>query len=156
MRLYNYYKMKDSLDAASEELKRVDHLIYVSLKYTRTTDVLKNVIERMITTCNCLMDALSEHAKQTGKAKNLSDLPLMKCKELKRLYANDASLSALLDFYILLRALNKAEYSSINEYRRHVTLIAQLDEGEYHVHIDKVTEFYKTLKQYFDYIKSLR
>ena len=147
--------MKDSLDAAIEELKRVDHLIYVSLKYTRTTDVLKNVIERMITTCNCLINAMGEHAKQSGKIKNIPDLPMMKCKELKRLYPQDEIVTTFLDFYILLRTINKAEYSSINEYRRHVTLIAQLEEGEYHIHIDKVTEFYKNLKKYLEYIKSL-
>ena len=80
---------------------------------------------------------------------------MMKCKELKRLYPDDKILNEFFDFYILLKTLSKAEYNSINEYRRHVTLIAQLDEGEYHVHIDKVTEFYKKLKNYFDYIKSL-
>lgn len=147
--------MREKLEEAFEELKRVDHLIYVSLKYTRTTDVLKNVIDRMITTAECMMNALGEHAKHAGKTRTLPLHPLMKCKELKRLYPEDKTLTAFLDFYILLKTLSRAEYNSINEYRRHVTLIAQLDEGEYHVHIDKVTEFYKNLKQYFDYIKSM-
>lgn len=147
--------MRDALELAYEELKRVDHLIYVSLKYTRTTDVLKNVIERMITTSNCLINALGEHAKQTGKIKNLPEPPMMKCKELKRIYAGDDIITNFLDFYILVRTINKAEYTSINEYRRHVTLIAQLDEGEYHIHIDKVTEFYKNMKKYLEHIKSL-
>lgn len=147
--------MREKLEEAFEELKRVDHLIYVSLKYTRTTDVLRNVIDRMITTCECMMNAISEHAKKTGKTRTLPIQPIMKCKELKRLYSEDKTIIGFLDFYILLKTLSKAEYNSINEYRRHVTLIAQLDEGEYHVHIDKVTEFYKQMKNYFDYIKSL-
>jgi len=147
--------MREKLEEAFEELKRVDHLIYVSLKYTRTTDVLKNVIDRMITTAECMMNAVGEHAKNTGKARTLAIQPMMKCKELKRLYPDDKILNEFFEFYILLKTLSKAEYNSINEYRRHVTLIAQLDEGEYHVHIDKVTEFYKKLKNYFDYIKSL-
>ncbi len=147
--------MREKLEDAFEELKRVDHLIYVSLKYTRTTDVLKNVIDRMITTSECMMNAVGEHAKKTGKTRTLAIQPIMKCKELKRLYSDDKTITAFLDFYILLKTLSKAEYSSINEYRRHVTLIAQLDEGEYHVHIDKVTDFYKQMKNYFDYIKSL-
>jgi hypothetical protein len=40
--------MKESLSEAFEELKRADHLIYVSLKYTRTVDVIKSIIERLI------------------------------------------------------------------------------------------------------------
>ena len=40
--------MIETLENAKEELKRVDHLIFVSLKYTRTVDVLLNVINRII------------------------------------------------------------------------------------------------------------
>jgi hypothetical protein len=101
------------------------------------------------------MNALGEHAKKQGKTKTLHPMPVMKCKELKKLFADDEEIMKFLDFYVLLRTIKKAEYTSINEYRRHVTLIAQLDEGEYHVHIDKVTDFYKDMKNYFDYIKSL-
>ncbi|MBI5072464.1 hypothetical protein HZA99_01460 [Candidatus Woesearchaeota archaeon] len=147
--------MRDQLEEAYEELKRVDHLIYVSLKYTRTTDVLKNVIERMIATSECMMNAVAEHAKQTGKVKTFPIQPMMKCKELKRLYGTEQELNDFLEMYILLKTLSRAEYNSINEYRRHVTLIAQLEEGEYHVHIDKVTEFYKNLRRYMEYIKSM-
>ncbi|PIN77175.1 hypothetical protein COV16_07110 [Candidatus Woesearchaeota archaeon CG10_big_fil_rev_8_21_14_0_10_34_8] len=147
--------MKDHLHDAVEEIKRVDHLIYVSLKYTRTVDVLINVIDRMITTSDCLINALGEHAKQEKKIKSLPPIPMMKCRELKKSYFDDDEIMKFLEFYTLLRALKKADYNSINEYRRHVTLIAMLDEGEYHIHIDKVTEFYKDLRKYLDYIKHL-
>lgn len=147
--------MRETLEEAYEELKRVDHLIYVSLKYTRTTDVLKNVIERMITTCECMLNTMGEHAKKTGKIKVLPLQPSMKCKELKKLYPDDSMLLDFFEFYLLLKTLIKAEFAAVNEYRRHVTLIAQLDEGEYHIHIDKVTEFYKSMKKHFDHIKSM-
>lgn len=145
--------MKDFLDEAIEELKRVDHLIYVSLKYTRTGDVLSNVIQRMIATSDCLINALGECAKKEGKVKNLPPHPIMKCKELKKSFGDDEAIMKFLEFYVLLRALQKAEHTSINEYRRHVTLIVQLDEGEYHVNIDKVTDFYKDLKKYVEAVK---
>ena len=32
-------------DNAKQELKRADHLLYVTLKYTRTVDVIKNTIK---------------------------------------------------------------------------------------------------------------
>ena len=37
--------MKEALDNAKEELKRVDHLFYVSLKYTRTADMMRHYPE---------------------------------------------------------------------------------------------------------------
>ncbi len=36
--------MTDYLDNAKNEMKRVDHLLFVSLKYTRTVDVIKSVM----------------------------------------------------------------------------------------------------------------
>ena len=39
---------KESIDKAKEELKRVDHLFFVSLKYTKTVDVIKSLIDRLI------------------------------------------------------------------------------------------------------------
>ena len=49
------WKMDDALYDAEKELKRVDHLIYVSLKYTRTVDVFKNIIKRLISTIDFIM-----------------------------------------------------------------------------------------------------
>ena len=42
--------MNEQLENTIEELKRVDHLFYVSLKYTRTVDMIKHVLERIIST----------------------------------------------------------------------------------------------------------
>ncbi len=39
--------IEDLEDSALQELKRADHLIYVTLKYTRTVDVIKNTIKRL-------------------------------------------------------------------------------------------------------------
>jgi hypothetical protein len=147
--------MNDHLRGAIEELKRVDHLIYVSLKYTRTVDVLSNVIQRMTTTCNAMIDALAQAAKEQGKVKSLPPVPVMKARKLREIHDEDEIIRKFLEFYTLIKAIKKSEHTNINEYRRHVTLIAQLDEGEYHINIDKVTEFYKDLKQYVDHIKTL-
>ena len=49
--------MKDYLDDVKNEVKRVDHLIYVSLKYTRTVDVIRSVVERIINELGNLVGA---------------------------------------------------------------------------------------------------
>ena len=52
------------LEDAGEELKRADHLVYVSLKYTRTVDVLMNSLSRMIDAYDYLIGALLLYAKE--------------------------------------------------------------------------------------------
>ena len=39
--------MEESLRNALSELKRAEHSLFVSLKYTRTVDVIKHIVERL-------------------------------------------------------------------------------------------------------------
>ena len=55
--------MKESFELAVQELKRVDHLFWVSLKYTRTVDVIKNVIDRLISCVGFGLEAILKWAK---------------------------------------------------------------------------------------------
>ena len=64
--------MKDYLDDVKNEVKRVDHLIYVSLKYTRTVDVLRNVTERIINAFEIGIEGL---LKKVEKRRKKFDIP---------------------------------------------------------------------------------
>ena len=59
--------MNEFLAEAREELKRVEHIIYVSLKYTRTVDVLRNALNRLVSLFDFLIEVLVEHAKKEKK-----------------------------------------------------------------------------------------
>ncbi|MEK7201541.1 MAG: hypothetical protein AAB737_02820, partial [Patescibacteria group bacterium] len=61
--------MEDLIEGAKEDLKRADHSIYVTLKYTRTVDVIKNVIKRLINACDLAMIEALEHLKKQKKIK---------------------------------------------------------------------------------------
>ena len=53
--------MPSLIEPAREEMKRADHLLYVSLKYTRTVDVIKSLIERLFSTIDAITDALLDY-----------------------------------------------------------------------------------------------
>src|SRR3989344_3363230 len=113
--------MNEQLMSARDEMKRVDHLIYVSLKYTRTVDVIKNTIERLISSMDFIVLALLEHFKETKKIKLYPDSPVQRVETLNTLMAGDSLLAEYLDLYIQCRKLSKAPYTKREEYRRHVT-----------------------------------
>ena len=136
------YEEGDYLGESSEELKRVDHLIFVSLKYTRTVDVLKNILTRLINSFDCIINGALHDALETKRITEMPPAPIKKCKILKEL--DPGKYDELIDFYLLLRKINRAEYDRINEFRRHVALIAHTeDEGNVEVSIDVVTEYYR-------------
>lgn len=93
--------MKESLDKAVEELKRIDHLVFVSLKYTRTADVLKSIIQRMINTFSFGFKALLIYAKEQKLIQNI-----LKTKHLGVMYSKRHTLMKKGFMNILIIILN--------------------------------------------------
>jgi len=137
--------MLEALENAKGEIKRSDHLIYVSLKYTRTVDVLKSIIKRLINAFDYSLDCLLKFAQDQKQIKDLPKLPIAKVEAVRSIF-NDPQLNELLDFYILLRKLDKADYESSQEYRRHVTMTAFVDDKKIEVTIDSITEYFDRTK----------
>ena len=156
MEMSNYLSEDaNGFDKALYELRRVDHLIYVSLKYTRTVDVIKNIIERLIASYDHVWDELLDMAMRNNKIHAIPSAPAMKCAQLRKLYT-DAQILAEIDFYLLLRQLNKAEYTSQQEFRRHVTMHAVLLNGDsVDINIDVITQYYDRTKEFMDYLKTI-
>lgn len=147
---------EESIQNALQELKRADHSIAVSLKYTRTVDVIKSIIERLINTISFSLEALLRHAKAQKKITEVPALPRMKVEEIKRLYTADRTIIDVCDFFILLRRIDKAKFGRTQEYRRHVTMTAHLDEGEsVEITIDIISDYFERTKEFLNYTARL-
>lgn len=147
--------MNEYMDEAREELKRVDHLVYVSLKYTRTVDVLKSVIERLINAFDFAMLALLEHLKEKKKVAEFPQSSALKVNLIEKNF-NNQELNSYLNFYKMLRKISRAEYTKREEYRRHVTMTASLQNGEtIEVNIDILKEYYDKTSQFLDFVVQL-
>ncbi len=146
--------MMSSLHDAGEELKRVDHQIYVSLKYTRTVDVLVNIINRMIDAYDHLIDALLKHALAKNLVAEVPETPRERSVLVKSLF-EDPIVSDNIALYGLLRDIKKASHQKVNEYRRHVTLITYLHGKEELVDIDTITNYYRLQREFFAFVERL-
>src|SRR3989344_9025409 len=92
-------------EEAKEELKRVDHIIYVSLKYTRTVDIIRNALQRMVSACDLIIEGILWYRQEK---KDIPDIP-KSVKErvvlVKKLYKGDKQLEKYITFYLSLRDL---------------------------------------------------
>jgi hypothetical protein len=147
--------MKESLFDAKEELKRVDHQIYVSLKYTRTVDVLMNCLGRMIDAYSCMIDALIQHAVEKKKVREefVPSSPLERLEFARSIYPEEDIVKKNMDLYALMRKIVKTNPKKEQEFRRHVTLRTLVDGKEVAVDIDKVTEYYGLMKEFYEWIE---
>ena len=148
--------MNEYLNKVKNEIKRVDHLFFVSLKYTRTVDVIKSIIVRMINALGFGIDALLAQAKKNKKIKEIPPSPRLKAEQAKELYSSDEKLNDFINFYILLRKIIKSKYTKKEEYRRHVAMITEIEPGNYlEVNIDLLQEYYNKIKEYVEYLQKL-
>ena len=146
--------MNQYLDDVKSELKRLDHILYVSLKYTRTVDIIKHAIDRMISSFDIGFAGIFEQVKRKRKKFEIPEQPIKKCQVLKEIFPEDKRLAKFIDFYLLLRKLNKADYTKREEYRRHVTMIANLGPNNiFEVNIDILMEFHAKIKKFVEYLQ---
>lgn len=149
--------MTQYLTKVQEEIKRADHLLYVSLKYTRTVDVMRNVIERIINAYAFINTALLEHAKEKGKIPEVPASPIMKCDLLKQTYKEEERIVENTDFYLTLRKILKAKMTKREEYRRHITMTAFVDPANpTEVTPDNLKEYFYKIKDYLEYLEEAK
>jgi len=147
--------MKEALDNAITELKRVDHLFYVSLKYTRTADMMKHVMERMINSFSYCIESLLKHAQEAKKIQSIPENHALRCKLLLEI-SEDPEIKSFISFYLKLRKINRAEYTKREEFRRHVTMTVTIDNGEViEVNIDVLKEYYDRTRDFVDYVRKI-
>lgn len=145
----------DSIELAYKELKSADHLIYVTLKYTRTVDVIINILNKFISFFDYALTALLEKKLEEKKIDEIPKTPGMKIETLKNLYSNDPTILEYLDFYAFLRRLGRAEYNPEQEYRRHVKMSMKINNHILDLDIDKITEYYDYIKDFYKYLLKL-
>ncbi|HIH11631.1 TPA: hypothetical protein HA241_05545 [Candidatus Woesearchaeota archaeon] len=143
--------MNDYLFEAREELKRLEHIIYVSLKYTRTVDVILNALHRMISTMEFIIEAFLIQKVEQGEMTALPKSPALKATTLAGLCPDEAQLQKYLTFYAYLKTILKLPYTKREEYRRHVTFVVQLENSTSEIDIDTLTNCEKIVHQFLTY-----
>lgn len=145
--------MNELLEQAIDELKRADHMIFVSLKYTRTADVIKNILERLVSCFDFAFDFLASHLKETKKTAEAPKTRSRRIEILKEHFKDSKEFNEYLDFYYFIRKINKAEFTRRQEFRRHVTMAVVLDDGRMvELDIDLINDYYDKAKSFIDFV----
>ncbi|MDP3639971.1 MAG: hypothetical protein Q8R53_02090 [Nanoarchaeota archaeon] len=143
--------MNENLLEARDELKRLEHILYVSLKYTRTVDVLINALHRLVSIFDLIILALLEQAQAEKRLEALPKSPALRGTTLRDLYPEDEQLQRYLTFYLFLRTVLKLPHKKRQEYRRHVTLIVEVDNATAEIDSDNLLNCEKFVHRFLRY-----
>lgn len=134
------------------EFRRADHLLYVSMKYTKTTDVIRNVLERWRSTIELCIDRLLMRAKRTKKIQKIPVAPLAKAEILLKVYQDDL-VKKIIKLYLFFRRLRGLRHTRYQEFRKNVTLIVIDGKREVHVNIPQLFEWNELIKEFIEYVR---
>jgi len=108
----------------------------------------------MIGTYDYIWDDFLSRLEREKKIFEIPTSPGQKCNILKQEFGTDPKVVEFIDFYLLLRQFNIANYTALKEFRRHVAMRALFPSGEYkELNIDIITDYYKQTKEFVEYIK---
>ena len=139
---------------AKEELKRADHSIYVTLKYTKTADVIKNIIKRLIIAFDFAMEDLIQHLVEKKKLKNI---PSSKRAKTELLVKKIPKLKENMQAYLVMRKIDVAPFTKREEYRKHVTLIAKVSLKETReVNMDVLRNFFARTGEFVEFVDAVK
>jgi hypothetical protein len=141
------------MEAIIKEKISADHLLYVSLKYTKTCDVIINLLSRWKNMIEQGMDRLVAKAKKDKKWKPVPDAPRAKLIQLKSIYAKIPEITAALELYELFRDIDKLEKIRENEFRKGVNLKVTYKNKIVNVNLNQLKEYAATLERFISYIK---
>lgn len=146
--------MRDAIENAVEELKRVDHSIFVSLKYTRTVDILINILIRMVDCYEFLILALLKYALDNKMIGDIPSTPKERAVLIKEIF-KEQEIHDNIDLYLLLKAMLKSNYGRENEYRRHVAMRAIVAGREEIININIISQYYEYLMSFFHMVDNV-
>ena len=147
--------MQESLSNAQKEIGRADHLFHVTLKYTRTVDVLKSLIQRLINAMDFGIEALLRQCKEKKLVDIIPELPRLRIDILKKEFSDDPEIQRYVEFFMLLRKIEKARFDKAMEYRRHVTMTVHFDDKEAEITIDIIGDYFRKTKEFLNYVEDV-
>jgi len=140
------YYFEERKHSAIEELKRADHLLFVSLKYTRTCDVILNVISRLISADDLAMKELLDHCKNKKIIKTIPVPNKDKIKEVIRILGPKSK--KYIKLYDTLKSISTCkEIEAREEFRKNITLTAKLKKP-IEVKANTLVEYYTLTREF--------
>jgi len=130
-----------------------DHLLYVSLKYTKTCDVIINLLLRWKIMIELCMEKLVEKARKAKKWKPVSDAPKAQLVQLKKIYANEEVVIKALELYEMFRDIEKLDKVRENEFRKGVNLKVTYNGKEVNINLEALKEYSQILEKFISYLR---
>ena len=141
------------LEKIVKEKISADHLLYVSLKYTKTCDVIVNLIKRWTVMINDSVDGLLEQLKKKKKIKSIPAAPRQRMEIVKTEFKKVPEVMKAMELYQFFKKIDNLRTVRESEFRKDVRLKIYDGTEEIIINLDKLKEYSATLESFISYVK---
>ncbi len=137
-----------------QEKISADHLLYVSLKYTKTCDIIMNLLIRWRRLIELSIEKILIHAKKKKKISSIPTNPISSINEIKKLFSKDKDFLEVISLYEMFRKLKELKTERIGEFRKNVTLKIFYQGKEIDVNLEKLKQYANLMDKYVNKVKA--
>ncbi len=141
------------LEEITKEKTSADHLLYVSLKYTKTCDVIMNLLERWRSLIDLSFDAIINKAITNKKIVCLPNSPKQKIEYIRIYFKKNKEIQDILPLYVFFRRIPDLQKSREGEFRKNVNLKIIEGTRETNINMDLLNEYSEKLEKFISAIR---
>jgi len=138
-----------------KEKTSADHLLYVSLKYTKTCDVILNLIERWRSMIELSFNALLERGVKNKSIPGMSKSPKEKVEFMRKYFKKALAVQETIPVYIFFRRIPELTKTREGEFRKNVNLKIIEPNKITEINMDKLKEYAELLERFISEVKQI-
>ena len=145
--------MSEMLEQIIKEKISADHLMYVSMKYTKTCDVMINLLKRWKIMMDYSFDGILKIAKKKKMIKKIPTAPKLKVDLLAETFKDVPEIMDAIHEYRMFKLIDVLKKTKAGEFRKGVCLTVTYKGEEIRVDLDKLKEYAAILETFINYTK---
>jgi len=138
-----------------KEKTSADHLLYVSLKYTKTCDVILNLLARWKSLIELSFDAILEKRVEDGKIPAVPTNPKQRVEFMKTYFKKFPEIGAVVPLYIFFKRIPDLNKRREGEFRKNVNLKIIEPTKTTDINIEKLGEYSEIVDSFIKEVKKI-
>lgn len=136
-----------------KEKTSADHLMYVSLKYTKTCDVILNLIARWKSLIEISFDAILRNKVDAGKIPGMPTNPKQRIEFMKKYFKKYDDIQKVIPVYIFFKRIPDLNKTRSGEFRKNVNLKIIEPTRTTDINMEKLNEYYDIIEKFMGEVK---
>ena len=138
-----------------KEKTSADHLLYVSLKYTKTCDVILNLLARWKSLIELSFDTILEKKVEDGKIPAMPTNPKQRIEFIKKYFKKDVAIQDVVPLYIFFKRVPDLDKTRSGEFRKNVNLKIIAPGKTTDIDMEKLGEYYEIVEKFMVEVKKI-